>query len=112
MKPDLQRRVQRYGWDKAAKYYENFWQAQLRPAHDLLIEISNVQTGESILDIAAGTGLISFRLAEKVGSSGSWSWLGLYSAYYSLSGEPEYGDRGHLQSEAGKLSTESGRGRA
>ena len=35
MKPDLQRRVQRYGWDKAAEYYENCWQAQLNPAHDL-----------------------------------------------------------------------------
>ena len=26
MEPALQRRIQRYGWDKAAVYYENFWQ--------------------------------------------------------------------------------------
>lgn len=70
MKPDLQRRVQRYGWDKAAEYYENCWQEQLRPAHDLLIEVSDIQTSENILDIAAGTGLISFRIAEKVGPYG------------------------------------------
>ncbi len=71
MKPDLQRRVQRYGWDKAAEYYENNWQAQLKPAHDLLMEVSNIQPTERILDIAAGTGLITFRMAEKVGPSGN-----------------------------------------
>lgn len=71
MKPDLQRRVQRYGWDKAAAYYENSWQAQLKPAHDLLIEKANIQPGENILDLAAGTGLISFRMAEQVTPSGT-----------------------------------------
>lgn len=71
MNPDLQRRVQRYGWDKAAEYYENSWQNQLRPAHDLLLVMTNAQPGEKIIDIAAGTGLISVKLAEKVGKPGS-----------------------------------------
>lgn len=71
MKPDLQRRVQRYGWDKASEFYENSWQAQLRPAHDLLIEVSDIQPGESILDIAAGTGLVTFRMAERIGPTGN-----------------------------------------
>lgn len=70
MKSDLQRRVQRYGWDKAAEYYENCWQEQLRPAHDLLVEVSDIQPSENILDIAAGTGLITFRVAEKAGPYG------------------------------------------
>lgn len=70
MKPDLQRRVQRYGWDKAAEYYENCWQAQLNPAHDLVIEKANIQPGEDVLDIAAGTGLITFRMAKKTTPSG------------------------------------------
>jgi ubiquinone/menaquinone biosynthesis C-methylase UbiE len=70
MNPELQRRVQRYGWDKAAEYYENCWQAQLKPAHDLLLEVCNIQPNEHILDVAAGTGLITFRMAEKVGPSG------------------------------------------
>lgn len=70
MNPDLQRRVQRYGWDKASEYYEKSWQAQLKPAHDLLLEKVEVKPGESILDIAAGTGLITFRLAEMLGSEG------------------------------------------
>lgn len=70
MKPDLQRRVQRYGWDKAAAYYEKSWQEQLKPAHDLLMEEANIQPGETVLDIAAGTGLITFRIADKVGVTG------------------------------------------
>jgi ubiquinone/menaquinone biosynthesis C-methylase UbiE len=70
MKPDLQRRVQRYGWDKAAAYYENCWLNQLRPAHDSLLHSANIQPNENILDIAAGTGLITFRMSEKIGSNG------------------------------------------
>lgn len=70
MNPDLQRRIQRYGWDKAAKFYEKSWQAQLKPAHDILLTKSNIKPGEHIIDIAAGTGLITFRMAEKVGPSG------------------------------------------
>lgn len=71
MNPNLQRRVQRYGWDKAAEYYEKSWQDQLKPAHDLLMKIADVQPGEKIIDTAAGTGLISFQLKDKVGGSGS-----------------------------------------
>ena len=70
MNADLQKRVQRYGWDKAAAFYENSWQEQLKPAHDLLLKHADVQKDEHILDIAAGTGLITFRLAELVGKSG------------------------------------------
>lgn len=70
MEPALQRRVQRYGWDKASSYYENFWQLNLKPAHDLLMEMADIKTGEKVIDIAAGTGLISFRAAEAVGNEG------------------------------------------
>ena len=70
MKPELQRRIQRYGWDKAAEYYETSWQEQLKPAHDLLMEVANIKPKEHIIDIAAGTGLVTFRMAEKVGTEG------------------------------------------
>ena len=70
MEPALQRRVQRYGWDKAAAYYENSWQQQLKPAHDLLFDYANIQQGQKIIDIACGTGLISFRAAAASGSNG------------------------------------------
>ena len=70
MEADLQRRVQRYGWDKAAAYYENFWQQQLKPAQDKLLEMANLQPGEKLIDIACGTGLVSFPAAEKIGDNG------------------------------------------
>jgi ubiquinone/menaquinone biosynthesis C-methylase UbiE len=70
MDPRLQRRVQRYGWDKASPYYEIFWQNQLKPAQDLLIEMADFQLGENVLDIACGTGLVSFLALEKLGVHG------------------------------------------
>lgn len=64
MDPALQRRVQRYGWDKASSYYESFWQQQLKPAQDLLLEMAALQEGECVIDVACGTGLVSFRALE------------------------------------------------
>jgi ubiquinone/menaquinone biosynthesis C-methylase UbiE len=66
----LQRRVQRYGWDKAADYYEGFWEQQLEPAQTRLLEMAGLAPGERVLDIACGTGLVSFRAAEQVGPEG------------------------------------------
>src|SRR5258707_8669369 len=71
MDASLQRRIQRYGWDKAADYYENFWQKQLKPAQDLLLSMAMLKDSESVIDIACGTGLISFRAAAAVGDSGN-----------------------------------------
>ena len=70
MEPALQRRVQRYGWDKAAAYYENSWQQQLKPAHDALFDFANIQQGQKVIDIACGTGLISFKAAAATGHHG------------------------------------------
>jgi len=70
MEAALQRRIQRYGWDKAALYYENFWQEQLKPAQNKLLEMANLQPGEKLIDIACGTGLVSFPAAEKIGPGG------------------------------------------
>jgi ubiquinone/menaquinone biosynthesis C-methylase UbiE len=66
----LQRRVQRYGWDKAAASYESFWSEQLRPAQDLLLSLTALEPGERVLDIACGTGLVTFRAADAVGPGG------------------------------------------
>ncbi|HKK45579.1 MAG TPA: methyltransferase domain-containing protein [Balneolaceae bacterium] len=70
MKPDLQRRVQRYGWDKAADFYEASWQRQLKPAQDWMLDIADLQPGEKVLDVACGTGLITFPASQKIGPSG------------------------------------------
>jgi ubiquinone/menaquinone biosynthesis C-methylase UbiE len=66
----LQQRVQRYGWDRAASYYEQSWSRQLAPAQDLLMKMAALKPGERVLDIACGTGLVTFRAASAVGPTG------------------------------------------
>ena len=71
MDPRLQRRVQRYGWDKAAPYYERHWQRQLAPAQRRLLDLAAIAPGEHVLDVACGTGLVTFPAAEATGAAGS-----------------------------------------
>jgi ubiquinone/menaquinone biosynthesis C-methylase UbiE len=66
----LQRRVQRYGWDKAAGHYEPLWRAQLEPAQRLLLDMAALQPGERVIDIACGTGLVTLPAAAAVGATG------------------------------------------
>ena len=66
----LQRRIQRYGWDLAAVDYELLWQAQLAEAQGALVALASPAVGERVLDIACGTGLVSFEAARAVGPSG------------------------------------------
>jgi ubiquinone/menaquinone biosynthesis C-methylase UbiE len=70
MKPQLQRRIQRYGWDKAAAGYERSWRTQLLPAHDLMLDMVALSPGDRVLDVACGTGLVSLRMAAAVGAAG------------------------------------------
>lgn len=67
----LQRRVQRYGWDRAAGDYEDAWSRQLEPAQALSLEIAALQPGERVLDVACGTGLVSLPAARAVSPSGT-----------------------------------------
>ncbi len=71
MESRLQRRVQRYGWDKAVGDYEAGWRVQLEPAQSLMLEMAALQDGERVLDVACGTGLISFRIIDAVGENGA-----------------------------------------
>jgi ubiquinone/menaquinone biosynthesis C-methylase UbiE len=66
----VQRRVQRYGWDKAVAVYEQCWRRQLEPAHDLMLDMIPLSPGDRVLDVACGTGLVSLRVAAAVGSAG------------------------------------------
>ena len=70
MEPRFQRRVQRYGWDKAAALYEPAWQRQLAPAQARLLELVAARPGERVLDVACGTGLVTFPLARAVEPGG------------------------------------------
>jgi ubiquinone/menaquinone biosynthesis C-methylase UbiE len=66
----LQKRIQRYGWDRAAQDYEALWQAQLADAHTCSMELAALAPGERVLDIACGTGLVTFAAARAVGAAG------------------------------------------
>jgi ubiquinone/menaquinone biosynthesis C-methylase UbiE len=70
MDASLQRRVQRYGWDRASGFYEAYWERQLKPAQDLLLEMAKPMPGERVLDVACGTGLVSFQVSQLTGENG------------------------------------------
>ncbi len=66
----LQRRIQRYGWDRAAEAYEAGWKDSLADAQTELLRMADAKPGEHVLDIACGTGLVSLPLADAVGPTG------------------------------------------
>ncbi len=66
----VQRRVQRYGWDRAAGDYEPLWQAQLAQAQAAVMSATQPAAGERVLDVACGTGLVALAAAHAVGNDG------------------------------------------
>lgn len=70
MDAKLQRRIQRYGWDRAADDYERCWKDQLEPAQTRMLALAQICPGHHVLDIACGTGLVTFRAARMAGSTG------------------------------------------
>ena len=66
----VQRRVQRYGWDKAAAYYEQYWARQLECGQDRMLALADLRPGARVLDVACGTGLVTVRAAAGVGPTG------------------------------------------
>ena len=70
MEAAVQRRIQRYGWDRAVDHYERLWSSQLRPAHDRLIELAQLRSGARVFEISCGTGLVTWPLADLVGPTG------------------------------------------
>lgn len=70
MTPNVQLRIQRYGWDAAAPYYHDGWEAQLRGAHAHLMRLADMQAGQTVLEIACGSGLVTTLIAQAVGENG------------------------------------------
>lgn len=102
----LQLRVQRYGWDRAAADYERGWAAQLKPAQGLLLEMAGLQPGERVLDLAAGTGLVTFPAAEAVGPSGHVTATDISEAMVAmLKGEAARRRLGHVSAERADAET-------
>lgn len=62
----LQLRVQRYGWDAAAPYYEAGWQNALRDAQQTLVRMSDFDTGQRVIETACGSGLVTSMIAASV----------------------------------------------
>jgi ubiquinone/menaquinone biosynthesis C-methylase UbiE len=108
----LQRRVQRYGWDKAADYYESHWREQLAAAQKRLLELAGLQPGEKILDVACGTGLVTFDATESVGKDGEVVGTDISAAMVEkaarLAEERGLGQCRFLRSDAEKLELPDG----
>jgi ubiquinone/menaquinone biosynthesis C-methylase UbiE len=66
----LQNRIQRYGWNRAAGLYDGAWTEQLRPGHDMLMQMVDLKPGSRVVDVACGTGSVSLRAADAVGPRG------------------------------------------
>jgi SAM-dependent methyltransferase len=66
----LQRRVQRYGWDLAADAYARHWHGPLAGLQGELLTLAAPAPGETVLDVACGTGVMSLAAASAVGSAG------------------------------------------
>jgi SAM-dependent methyltransferase len=66
----MHKRVQRYGWDLAAPMYEPLWRAQLASAQVMVLDRAGFARGERVLDVACGTGAVSFAAARAVGREG------------------------------------------
>lgn len=67
----FQNRIQRYGWDKAAPIYDELWGRQIAPAQEALLEMATLRPGECVLDVACGTGGITFPAARAVAPGGT-----------------------------------------
>jgi cyclopropane fatty-acyl-phospholipid synthase-like methyltransferase len=72
----LQRRIQRYGWDLAADDYQPLWQTQLAEAQAAMAAWASLAPRKRVLDIACGTGLVSFAAARAVGPDGQVTYVG------------------------------------
>jgi ubiquinone/menaquinone biosynthesis C-methylase UbiE len=70
MEATLPRRAQCYSWDLAAPDYEGLWHAQLARAQSKLMDSVSIRPGENVLDVACGTGMVTFNAAAAVGPTG------------------------------------------
>src|SRR5690349_7787685 len=71
MPANLERQVQPYGWDRAAALYEESWHRPLQAAQTRLLARADLERRERVLDVACGTGLVTFGAAQAVGPGGA-----------------------------------------
>ncbi len=64
---------QRQGWDKAAIAWQKWWTIIEKNAQELsdrLVELSNIQPGSKVLDVATGIGEPAITAAKKMSNTG------------------------------------------
>jgi len=66
----LQRRIQRYGWERAADAYARHWHGPLAGLQAALLALAAPAPGEAVLDVACGAGVVSAVAAQAVGPAG------------------------------------------
>jgi SAM-dependent methyltransferase len=66
----LQLRVQRYGWDRASARYDDLWREALAPATQGVLRLARLQSGERVLDVACGSGVLTRAALATVGPQG------------------------------------------
>jgi ubiquinone/menaquinone biosynthesis C-methylase UbiE len=70
VKASLQRRIQRYGWDKAVGDYSRYWVPLLEWCSERCVELIDAKPGQHILDVATGPGTAALKEAQLVGPAG------------------------------------------
>lgn len=104
----LQRRVQRYGWDLAARDYESLWHAQLAAAQARLLACASLAAGERVLDVACGTGLVSLEAARAVGPGGSVLGIDISAAMIAIAARAGVGNATFARMDAEALDLSDG----
>ena len=66
----LQRRIQRYGWERAAGAYARYWHGPLAGVQGELLTLAALAQGEAVLDVACRAGVVSVAAAGAVGPTG------------------------------------------
>lgn len=66
----LQRRIQRYGWERAADAYARHWHGALAGLQGEILTLAAPAPGDVVLDVACGAGVVSLAAANAVGPSG------------------------------------------
>lgn len=88
--PDKYKSMQRQGWDSVAEGWKKWWKTIEEGAQvvsDKLVELSRIQEGKNVLDIATGIGEPALTAARKVGSTGKVTAIDLSPAMLAIANE-------------------------
>lgn len=83
----LQRRVQRYGWERAAEAYARHWHRLLAGVQGELLALAAPAPGEAVLDVACGAGAVALAAAAAVGPAGRVIGVDLAASMVQAAGQ-------------------------